>query len=174
MDHNVGHGQGLNIGCQLTKFEYVMFLDVDTHFLHHHWHKFFIELMQEFDVIGGKGVPEKPIRPACMFMKQEYAKKYDWQATDGYQGHRKTPQGTDVAIKAYYEMIKDGVKIKLLEHIPNRYGTIVGEEFCINDKPLVYHHWSGTWLQERQKDFYDVDLFKEKDKLFSKIQWRIP
>lgn len=173
MSENIGHGQGLNIGSKLAKFEFVMFLDVDTHVLCHNWQDLFLKTINEFDVIGGKGVPAKPIRPACMFMKKEISLKYDWRPTDGYKGERGGVPGFDVAIQAYHQMVKDGVKIKLLEHIPSRYETIVGEEFCIDGEPICYHHWHATHLKERQIDFPNTDLFKEKDKLFSKIPWRM-
>ena len=173
MSENIGHGPGLNQGVKMASFPFVMLLDVDTHILGHNWEDPFIKKMEEFDVIGGRGVSVKPIRPACMFMKKEFA-HYDWRSTDGYKGHRITPEGTDVAIRAYYQMIEDGVKIGFLEHGPNRYGTHTGEEWMIDNKPLVYHHWSGTWLAKRQEDFPDVDLFKEKQKLFSSIPWRMP
>jgi hypothetical protein len=47
----------------------------------------------------------------------------------------------------------------------------------IDNIPLVYHHWSGTWLPVRQQeDFpeFEVDLIKEKEKLFNSIPWRLP
>lgn len=176
MNENIGHGPGLNEGVKHAKYPFIMFLDVDTHFLCHGWEKYFLNMMDEFDVIGGKGVEIKPIRPSCMFLKREFA-HYDWRATDGYKGHKITPEGMDVAIPAYYQMKKDGVKIGLFENGPNRYGTYTGEEWIISETPLVYHHWSGTWLPIRQQeDFpdFDVDLLKEKEKLFSNIPWRLP
>ena len=173
METNIGHGAGLNEGSKLAKFDFVMFLDVDTHLLCRNWEDPFIKMMDDFDVIGGRGVPTKPIRPACMLMKKEFAVKYDWRATDGYKGVRVTPEGFDVAIQAFHQMLNDGVKIGFLEGIPNRYKTHTGEEFCIDGKRLVYHHWSGTWLQKRQEDFPDVNLFEEKKKLFESVPWRI-
>lgn len=174
MPSNIGHGAGLNEGVKLTKFDYVMFLDVDAHILCHDWENAFIEMMKNFDVIGGKGVPAKPIRPACMFMKKEFAVKYDWRDTKGYKGVRITPEGFDVAIQAYYQMLQDGIKIKLLEHIPSRYKTVVGEEFCINGNPVCYHHWHGAHIEERQIDFPNCDLIQNKNLLFSQIPWRLP
>jgi len=173
MSENVGHGEGLNRGVKLAKFDFVMFLDVDAHILRHNWEHPFINLMSEFDVVGGKGVPVKPIRPACMFMKKEFS-GYDWRATDGYKGERGEIPGFDVAIQAYHQMLKDGVRIKLLEHIPSRYGTIVGEEFCIDGVPICYHHWHGSHIKERQIDFPNCDLTENKKLLFSQIPWRLP
>lgn len=173
MAENIGHGEGLNRGSKLAKFDFVMFLDVDTHVLCHNWEDPFIKMMDDFDVIGGRGVPVKPIRPACMFMKKEFA-KYDWKDTDGYKGSRITPDGADVAVLAYHQMLKDNVKVGFLEGTGNHYGTHTGEEWCIDGKPLVYHHWHASHLKERQKDFPDIDLFKEKEKLFKSIPWRLP
>lgn len=173
MSENTGHGPGLNYGVNFAQYEFVMFLDVDTHILCKNWHEPFIEMMNHYDVIGGRGVPAKPIRPACMFMKKDISKLYDWRATEGYKGHRLTPEGYDVAIAAFYKMQQDGLKIGFLEAAQNRYKTHTGEEWCIDGKSLVYHHWSGTWLKKRQEDFPDINLFDEKYKLFSKIPWRI-
>ena len=172
MSENIGHGEGLNRGVKLAKFDFVMFLDVDAHILCHNWEEPFLRMMEQFDVIGGRGVPAKPIRPACMFLKKEFS-GYDWRPSDGYKGHRITPEGTDVAIRAFYQMQADGVRIGFLEGIQSRYDTHTGEEWCIESKPLVYHHWHGSHLAERQVDF-TIDLHSEKKKLFDSIAWRVP
>lgn len=150
-----------------------MFLDVDVHMLQYQWEEPFVTHMAQYDVIGAKGVPEKPIRPACMFMKRDVAVRHDWQPTPGYKGHRVTPDGYDVAIAAYHNMVKEGTKIAFMGSYPNRYGTLTGEEWGIEGEPLVYHHWHGSHLAERQVDF-DTNLETEKEKLFSQIPWRLP
>lgn len=172
MSRNIGHGEGLNLGSKLAKFEFVMFLDIDTHFLRHNWHDPLLEMMKTFDVVGGRGVPVKPIRPACMFMKKELACSYDWRPTEGYKGHRITPDGTDVAIKAYHQIKNNGLKIGFLETVPNRYGTKNGEEFTAFGESLVYHHWHGSHLVERQVDFPNFNLIEDKKVLFESIPWR--
>ncbi len=169
---NVGHGEGLNQGIKEAAFDFVLFLDVDCHALSHEWEKPFFELAKEYDVIGGKGSPQKPIRPSCMFLKKEIAQKYDWRATPGYRGVRITPEGHDVAIQGFYQMQRDNVSIKLLEPQKSQYNTINGEEWIIDGKRTFYHHWSGTWLQERQMDFAQ-NLIEDKEKLFSLIPWRL-
>lgn len=132
-------------------------------------------MMKKFNVIGGRGPLEKPIRPACMFMKKEIAEAYDFRDTRNYKGCRFTPDGHDVAIHAYYKMMAAGNDIGFLEAKGNRYGTLNGEEWCINDVPLIYHHWHGSHLKERQElDFPDDDLMSDKDKLFAGISWRQP
>jgi len=171
---NIGHGCGLNEGVKESnkRFPFLMFLDVDVHFIQHRWEGYFLKKMKDFDVIGAKGVPEKPIRPACMFMKRELG-RHDWKPTEGYRGHRVTPDGYDVAIAAYHNMVKDGTKIGFMESFPNRYDTLTGEEWGLDGQPLVYHHWHGSHLTERQVDF-EEPLDVEKAKLFEKIQWRLP
>lgn len=176
MSHNIGHGEGLNLAAQkanelFPSNPFALFLDCDTHFLKLGWNELFTNI-GEFDVIAAKGVEAKPIRPACMFMKQKILNQYDWRASPNYQGHRVTPQGTDVAIAAYHQMIRDGIKIKFLESFPNRYDTFTGEEWGLEGIPLVYHHWHGSHLTQRQVDFPVVDLKHEKNKLFAKIPWR--
>ena len=170
---NIGHGAGLNEGVKQSnpQFPYVMFLDVDVHFLKHGWENDFLTNLSKNDVVGAQGVPEKPIRPACMFMKRGIATKYDWKPTPGYKGHRVTPKGFDVAIEAYHQMTNDGVQIKFMESYPNRYGTLTGEEWGLGC-PLVYHHWHGSHTKERQVDF-ENDLEKEKQKLLSSVSWRL-
>lgn len=178
MERNTGHGYGLNYGIlqnarMFPDHEYTMFLDVDCHFLRNSWELPFLKKMETYDLIGGRGVPAKPIRPACMFFKKKL-QHYNWQDTAGYQGHRITPEGYDVAILAYHQICADGFRVGLLEGQRNRYGTLNGEEWCIDGIPLVYHHWHGSHLKERSVDFPGKDLFADRDKLFSQIPWRMP
>lgn len=174
MKNNIGHGEGLNWGLSMIKYmPYVLVLDIDCHLLTHNWHEPFIKLMNDYDIVMGKGVQVKPIRPCCMFMKREIAHDYDWRPTPGYKGHRVTPDGFDVGIQAYHKMVEDDLKIKLINPQYNRYETHNGEEWCIGDEALVYHHWHGSHLKERQKDFQLVDLQEDKLKLFSSIPWRM-
>ena len=174
---NLGHGLGLNMGVQIEKAafgnKFVMFLDVDCHALVQDWDIPFLEQMEKYDIVAGRGVPVKPIRPACMFMKSEIAQKYDWKDTPGYKGHRVTPEGFDVAIPAYHLMREDNVSLGLLEAQKNHYGTLNGEEWCVDGNPLIYHHWHGSHLVERQVDFPEDDLIADKKLLFSKIPWRV-
>lgn len=171
---NIGHGRGLNVAVEYANHlphPYMMFLDVDCHFIRPGWEEAFCSLMKEYDVVAGNGVPQKPIRPACMFMKKEFS-GYDWSPTPGYRGHRITPDGFDTAIKAYYGMINDGVRIGLLSSLPGHYGTLNGEEWCVDGVPYLYHHWHGTHLIERSVDFPGKDLLADKALLFSRIPWR--
>ena len=169
--HNAGHGVSLNIGAAraLRVFDdpYLMFLDVDCHILAHNWHDPFLKLMEKYDFVAGRGVPIKPIRAACIFMKRELG-GHDWRASEGYEGHEVTPWGTDVAIAAYQE-IQAKHPTHLIDSIPNRYGTLNGEEWCIDGKPLIYHHWHGTTLPVRTADYPGADLQADKEKLFASI-----
>lgn len=177
LGHNLGHGTGLNIGASRSWTRYTMFVDVDCHFTRAGWEEECLGQMTVRDIVAGKGVEVKPIRPAFMFMKTEIAKKYDWKATPGYQGHRVTPDGFDVGISAYHQMLLDNVKIQLVEPEPkpNRYGTLNGEEWSIyGGRPFLYHHWHGTHLKERSVDFPDKDLFSDKERMFKQIPWRYP
>ena len=176
MPANIGHGRGLNHGVyksleMFPRHSFVMFLDVDCHMVSHNWEEPLIKKMKDHHLVGGKGVPSKPIRPACMFMRKELA-RYDWADTLGYRGHRNTPDGFDVAIKAYYKILADGYSVGFLTSQSGRYGTLNGEEWCVNDRPLVYHHWHGSHLKERQVDFPDADLIADKHLLFGQIPWR--
>lgn len=168
---NIGHGAGLNLGLKHAQAKYSMFLDIDCHILKRGWDQKFLKAIEEYDVIGGKGVPEKPIRPACMMLKTTTGLLYDFRDTPGYKGHRITPEGYDVAVEAYYKMQSYGAKIKLIDSIKSRYKTLNGEEWCIDEEPLVYHHWHGSHLKERQVDFKE-NLLEDKQKLFNQIVWR--
>lgn len=176
MPKNVGHGKGLNAGVEKA-FElfpsnpYLMFLDCDCHFLKAGWENAFVGKMKQYDLVGGKGPPSKPIRPACMFMRRELG-RHDWSPTEGYAGNRNTPGGYDTAIKAYFKIMAANHRIGFLDSRRNRYGTANGEEYAIDDVPYVYHHWHGTHLAARQNDFPDTDLHEDKKKLFSRIAWR--
>lgn len=175
-NHNIGHGEGLNVGIQYAHTnsgsKYTMIIDVDCHFLCGGWDNLLISGIQDYEILAGRGVPQKPIRAACIFLETALAVKYDWRATPGYHGVRQTPSGTDTAIAAYYQMVKEKRKIAFLEPIkPNRYGTLNGEEFTWLGKPVAYHHWHGTHLKERSVDFTGVDLLADRDLLFSKIAW---
>jgi glycosyltransferase involved in cell wall biosynthesis len=178
MPINIGHGRGLNHGVVkiyslFPETLFIMFLDIDCHVLTHRWEEPFIKSMRDNDIVCGRGVPAKPLRPSCVFMKKDLA-RHDWTATENYQGHRITPAGYDVGIKAYYAIKAEGLRVGFLESRPNRYKTLNGEEWCMEGVPLVYHHWHGSHLKERQKDRPEQDLFADKAMLFSKIPWRLP
>lgn len=178
MPTNIGHGRGLNHGVakayeMFPENPFLMFLDSDCHILKHRWEVPFINKMKNYDIIAGKGPVSKPVRPACMFMRRELG-RYDWADTQGYRGNRVTPGGYDVACKAYFKIMADNYRIGFLESKENRYGLAIGEEWCIDDIPLVYHHWHGSWLIKRQEELPEIDLTANKIELFSKIPWRLP
>lgn len=180
MPKNIGHGRGLNNGVakaqeMFPRNPYVMFLDVDCHFVSYGWEFPLIKSMQKFDLVGGRGVRSKPIRPACMFMKKELA-KYDWADSTGYRGNRVTPEGYDVAIKAYYKIQADGFNVGFIEPTKSQYATLNGEEYVLDNQRICYHHWHGSCLEipERQQDFPGKDLVADKAELFSRIPWRLP
>lgn len=162
------HGSGLNYGLTEVKGEEVLILDVDCHFLAIGWEKSFRNHLEGSHCVTVEGSPEKPMRPACCFMRTTDARQHDWRATPGYRGHRLTPDGFDVGIVAYHEMRAAGRDIRFLDTIkPSRYGTRTGEEYGA----YIYHHWHGTHLVERQYD-YAYDLLKEKAFLFEQVPWR--
>lgn len=176
-DTNIGHGDGINKGIQIASEifpsnPYLFVLDSDCHFLRANWEQDLIDVLQGADLAAGKGVPEKPIRAACMFMKLKTGLQYDWQDTPGYKGHRVTPDGFDVAISAYHQMIREGKSVFFLKSMPNRYGTKNGEEWSVKQHPFLYHHWHGSHLKERAVDFPNFDLNTDKTKLLSMIPWR--
>jgi len=175
---NEGHGAALDYGLKNTSFatpndyEYTMVVDVDCHFLCFAWEDMLLDLMEDYDFVAGRGVPQKPIRPACMFMKNKIGVAYNWKDTPRYKGHRVTPEGFDTTIQAYHQMVRDGVPIWLLESQENRYQTLNGEEWCVDGRPFLYHHWHGTHLKERQVDFPNDDLMADKEMLFEKLKDR--
>lgn len=178
MTANIGHGKGLNYGVgkareMFPQNPFLMFLDSDCHIIKHRWEYLLMEKMKNYDILAGRGVPAKPVRPACMFMRRELG-VYDWSETEGYKGNRVTPNGYDVACRAYYKIMADNFRIGFLEPKKNSYGTLNGEEFCVDDIPICYHHWHGSHLKERQIDFPNNDLMEDKKKLFGLIPWHLP
>ena len=171
------HGCGLNQAIAHASGHYVLILDIDCHFLVKGWEDRFRRVLNKSNYcISVKGSDVKPLRPACVFMQTQHARKYDWRATPGYQGHRITPDGFDVGIQAYHEMVKNNLPIYWMEKGDqglSRYETLTGEEYGIGKLPLIYHHWHGAHLEERNKvDYTEHDLLAEKDKLFARIPWR--
>jgi glycosyltransferase involved in cell wall biosynthesis len=176
-DEDTTHGAGLNMGVKEAKGDHILILDVDCHFIGTGWEMLFRKALNEsYHCITVAGSVAKPIRPACLFMQTQHAKLYDWRATPGYQGHRITPDGFDVGIRAYHEMVEKKKPIYWMEKGEmglSRYETLTGEEYGLYNKPLVYHHWHGTHLKKRNEvDYVEHDLMGEKDKLFKKIPWR--
>ena len=162
---NIGHGAGINYALSKIKTEYTLVVDVDCHFVNTNWQESFLKY-KSFDIITVNGPPVKPLRPACLFGKTELLKKYDFQPTPGYKGLPE--QGFDVGIKAYYEMIEDGLKFKWMKVTKGRYGPARSEEYGF-EEPLVYHYWHGSHLHEpdRQKEFPEIDLIREKELFLS-------
>lgn len=164
---NIGHGEGLNLGIKEANGEYVLLLDVDCHFLCHDFDKMLISKKE--DIITVPGTIKKPIRPAFFFSKKDIIKNYNFNSTLNYKGNRITPNGYDVGILAYYKMLEDNRTFFWMDKKPNRYQTLNGEEWCIEDVPIVYHHWHGSHLKERQVDFPNNDLIKDKETFMRKI-----
>lgn len=167
------HGYGLNLGVQNASKDLCLILDIDCHFLIRGWENAFRSAIEGTPrCLTVAGPPEKPMRPACVFMPMSIAKKLDWRSTPGYQGHRITPEGYDVGIRAYHAMLANGVTMKFMEATRNnRYRTPTGEEYSLDGTPYIYHHWHGTHLGYRQRD-YEEDLQLSKDHLFQSIPWR--
>jgi len=176
---NIGHGQGLNLGVQQAKNEFVLFLDVDCHLLTSGWEDLFLKYIKNHKVIVAPGVKEKPIRPACLFMRKEDAEAFDFSSTPGYRGVRGNIPGYDVAIRAFYQMVEKGFNFKFMDVFPGRYGPKRSEEYGLDGKPICFHYWHGSATQltienkyaldARKKDFPDIDLLKEKEDFFKEI-----
>jgi hypothetical protein len=167
------HGEGLNLGLKYVDTEYVLILDADCHVLSGDWKQDFRVGMGQWDVLTVAGPVQKPLRPACVFLNADLARSFEWRATEGYKGHRVTPSGFDVGIRAYHAMMQKKLRIGFMDAMrPNRYKTLNGEEYLIGGIPTIYHHWHGTHLNERSSDFPGLDLQADKDQLFKAIRWR--
>ena len=162
---NMGHGYGINFLLQEVQTKYVLLLDIDCHLLTN-WEEEFLKY-KDF-IVAPAGPPQKPLRVACLFAETDKIRHYDFMSTPGYKGHRVTPDGFDVGIAAYHQMAKDGLEFKWMDTTPGRYGPERSEEYGLDKKPLVYHYWHGTHLNEsdRQKDF-EHDLVNEKEIFFN-------
>lgn len=166
-NYNIGHGEGLNLGITKATKKYILLLDVDCHFLYPNFDKLLI--CQKEDIITVPGTIKKPIRPAFLFSKKELIENYDFNSSLNYKGNRITPDGYDVGILAYYKMLEENRTFFWMNKKKNRYKTLNGEEYCINDISIVYHHWHGSHLKERQIDFPNDNLIEDKEKFMTKI-----
>lgn len=161
------HGEGLNVGLKHVETDFVLILDIDCHLLTSNWKDPFLRIMEVSDCVTVQGPPQKPIRPACVFMRTKDAAELDWRATPGYRGHRITPEGFDVGILAYRSMVSKGFKIAYMDVVkPSRYGTINGEEYGLGGTSLCYHHWHGAHTEARTYDYPGIDLVADKQSLF--------
>lgn len=152
-------------------------LDIDCHILAPGWEDAFLAAYEGHHCLTVQGSKEKPIRPACLFMKTKDARQYDWRASPGYRGHRITPDGYDVAIGAYHQMMEEVRSIRFLESAKSgRYTDRenTGEEYGIDGIPYVYHHWHGTHLKARTADYPHLELQSLKEEVLHNIPWRKP
>lgn len=167
-DKNIGHGEGINVGLRKVETEYVFILDIDCHFVYKNWE----DEVSKYEIVAGKGVTVKPLRPSCVFIKTKLAQTYDWRATPGYKGHLITPNGFDVGILAYHQMVKENRKIHWMIAHSSRYKTNHSEEWHLDGKSIIYHHWHGSHLKERQKEDYpNENLWENKIKLFKQFPY---
>ena len=120
-NQNIGHGSGINLGIQKATSDVVLVLDVDCHFLCKNFDLILLEEINNFDIIAVPGSIEKPIRAACILAKRDAVIDCDFRSTPNYQGCRKTPEGYDTAILAYYNMLKQNKKFNWFEIKRNRY-----------------------------------------------------
>jgi hypothetical protein len=173
MKTDIGYGKGLNYGVSKSyemfpNNKFLMFLDVSCHILKSQWEIQFIKSMEKYDFLGVKGTSLNPIKSKCMFMKKNLG-KYDWCATEVKSKNSKI---YDVGIKAYYKIMADGYNIGFMSTCNNRYKTNNGEEFVLNETPLIYHHYCEHDLNEKKECFPENE--KDKKSLFEKIPWRLP
>jgi len=151
---NIGHGNAMDLGTQISKSKYVAFLDIDSHIQRAGWDKELIELYRsdnKIKLIGVIGPEHKPLHPPLFFYEKEFI-------VENNISFRYLPRlSTDTAQKAYWDILNMGFKVERLEKGEKVYNCI-GDEIHLNGTSVIYHHWYGTRFNENNPE-------KRKDKL---------
>lgn len=154
LSSNIGHGNAMDLGTQISRSKYVAFFDVDSHVQRPGWDKELIELYSGDDkikLIGVIGPEHKPLHPPLFFYEKEFI-------LENNISFKYLPRlSTDTAQKAYWDILNMGFKVERLEKGEKIYNCI-GDEIHLNGKSTIYHMWYGTRFNENNPD-------KKKDKL---------
>ena len=167
---NIGHGSAMDLGTQVAKSKYVLFLDVDAHIQRIHWDNDLLNLYHsdsKVKLIGVIGPEHKPLHPPLFFYEREFI-------LENNISFRYLPRlSTDTAQKAYWDIINMGFKVERLEKGAKVYNCI-GDEIHLNGTSVMYHHWYGSRFNENnpknKKDELDgytlEEHLKNKKQLF--------
>lgn len=157
---NIGHGFGVERLITKAKFNIILLLDIDAHIILPNWNKWLIEMHhREWDkgvrLIAGEGVMLKPVRPCVMMFDRDYfeGSYFSFQA-QSYRGAK-----FDVGVLFALQILSGGDKVELFKYTEKSYPDTIGNDYTLDGKPFVFHHWYGTrWYNkagERVRDKID-------------------
>jgi len=145
---NIGHGGAMDLGTQIAKSKYIVFLDIDSHVQRIGWDLDLIKLYdsdEKIKLIGVIGPEHKPLHPPLFFYEKEFV-------LENNISFKYLPRlSTDTAQKAYWDIINLGFKVERLQKGEKIYNCI-GDEIHLYDKSTIYHHWYGTRFNENNPE----------------------
>lgn len=158
---NIGHGGAIDLGTQIARGEYIVFLDIDSHIQRKDWDRDLRLLWlsdNKIRLIGIIGPEHKPLHPPLFFYKREFM-------LENNIIFRYMPRiSTDTAQKAYWDIINLGFKVERLQKGEKTYNCI-GDEIHLGGESTIFHMWYGTRFNEnnpeRKKDKLDGYTLKE-------------
>lgn len=169
---NLGHGGGINECLQLVETENTLIFDSDIHVIREGWDERVRAILEEHELLALQPNSSKPIRGGFGGGRTALLKGCDFRASVGYRGVRKTPQLYDTGMRAAQKLLAAGHKTAFLACRPDQnIGTKTGEEILVDDTAIAYHHWHGSHLTYRQKDFPQNNLILEAEKVFRHYSW---
>jgi len=169
---NIGHGNAMDLGTQISKSKYIAFLDIDSHIQRAGWDKDLIELYCSDDkikLIGVIGPEHKPLHPPLFFYEKEFI-------LENNISFKYLPRlSTDTAQKAYWDILNMGFKVERLQKGAAIYEKCTGDEIMLYDKQAIFHAWYGTRFNEnnpanikKELDGYSLEAqLENKAKIFS-------
>lgn len=173
LNHNIGHGKGLDFALRQAATRFVLVLDIDAHVQRYGWDVDLIRLYQsgapKRRLIAAKGGEEKPIHPCFMFFERRVFRdmQLSFVPTPGY----------DVGRKIYYDLEAAG--FETLRVAPGYesgdrkyYPDVFGTEYYVYSKPTVYHQWYSARMSHVADggaidNYAKADFMRDKERLFS-------
>lgn len=151
---NMGHGLSMEFATKIARFQYVCFLDVDSHIQRKNWDTDLLELYnrdKKTRMIGIEGSTWRPFAPPLFFYEREFILEKDivFNHIPGIS--------TDTAQKSYWDILRLGYNVRRLLRRPTSYEQCRGDEVFLNSESTFYHHWNGTRFNE-----HDPKIRKDK------------
>ena len=170
LNHNIGHGAGLDLGLQHVKYPHCLVLDIDAHLMKPQWDFDLLDIMSkntQCKLIAAKGGDPKPIHPCFMFFPVRFFRehKFSFKPTKEYDVGRKLyPDILNLGYEVFrvptgYE--KPGVKF---------YDGAYGDVYYVNQEHIVYHNWysSRMWKKDRVDDLTREEFERGRKVVFSR------
>lgn len=168
LDENYGHGAAIDLGTGRARYEFICALDVDAHVQREGWAKDLIDLYnesKEIKFIGCRGPEHKPLKPPFFFYEKSFI------LNNGLSFKHIPGVSADTAQKLYHDILSLGFSVERLSPGYKIYDCY-GDQFYLNGKYSIYHHWYGTRFcenrPERKKE--EIDGYRIEDYLVNKAK----